>query len=145
MKILIIGGGAAGSSCATRLRRLNEDAEILILEKTGENSIANCGLPYYIGDIIQHRDKIEVAKPSLFKNLFNIQIKHHTEVTALLPDKKQIRTQQDEIYTYDKLVISTGAKPFIPDIKGIENMPIFTLKSLESADNMKNFIQIKSF
>lgn len=141
MRIVIIGGGAAGASCATRLRRLNETAEILILEKTGENSIASCGLPYYIGDVITDKNQMQVAKPELFKNLFNIEVKHHAKVERIDPLAHQIYTQTGEGYSYDKLVIATGVKPVIPEIEGQKNISTFCVKSLADAEQIKDFIQ----
>ena len=143
MRVIIIGGGAAGSSCATRLRRLNETAEILVLEKTGENSIASCGLPYFIGDVITNKNQMQVAKPELFKNLFNIEVIHHVEVTHVDVKAHQIYTQTGACYDYDKLVIATGVKPIIPAIIGQENIPSFCVKSLADADKIKSFIQTR--
>ena len=117
MRTIIIGGGAGGASCAARLRRLDENMEILILEKTEETSIASCGLPYYIGGVIENRANMQVAKPEMFK------------------------TKNGETYTYDKLVIATGAVPFIPKINGLDLIPHFTVKHLADADNIKTYIK----
>ena len=141
MKILIIGGGAGGSSCAARLRRLDNSADIIILEKTKETSIASCGLPYYIGNVIADRGKMQVASAELFDKLFDIQIKTGCEVTAVNPEKKTVSTAQGEEYSYDKLVIASGAKPFVPPINGLEKLPYFVVKHLSDADRIKEFIK----
>lgn len=142
MKIVIIGGGAAGASCATRLRRLNEDAEILILEKTNEVSIANCGLPYYCSGVIEEREKILVSTPLRFKTMFNIDVKLNTEVTGINRDEKFVLTKEGEKIHYDKLVLSQGANPIKPTINGINNKKVFTVRNLGDIDEIKN--QIKS-
>ena len=141
MRTIIIGGGAGGASCAARLRRLDENMEILILEKTEETSIASCGLPYYIGGVIENRANMQVAKPEMFKSLFNIDIKLNSEVTAINPQTKSVTTKNGETYTYDKLVIATGAVPFIPKINGLDLIPHFTVKHLADADNIKTYIK----
>lgn len=141
MRTIIIGGGAGGASCAARLRRLDENMEILILEKTEETSIASCGLPYYIGGVIENRANMQVAKPALMKSLFNIDIKLNSEVTEITPQTKSVTTKNGETYTYDKLVIATGAAPFIPKIKGLDLIPNFTVKHLADADNIKTYIK----
>ena len=90
MKVVIIGGGAAGASCAARLRRLNENAEIVIIEKTNEVSIANCGLPYYISGVINEREKILVSTPEKFKSWFNIDVLLNNEVLKINRDNKTV-------------------------------------------------------
>ncbi|MBP3403990.1 MAG: FAD-dependent oxidoreductase [Alphaproteobacteria bacterium] len=141
MKILIIGGGAGGASCAARLRRLDNSAEITVFEKTKETSVASCGLPYYIGNIISERGKMQVAAPDLFKNLFNIDVKTECEITAVTPEKKTVTTADGKEYPYDKLVISGGAKPFVPPVAGLEKLPCFVVKHLSDADKIKDFIK----
>ncbi len=141
MKIIIVGGGAAGASCAARLRRLDENAEIIILEKTGEISIANCGLPYYCSDIINERDKMLVSKPETFKKLFNIDVKLFSEVSAIDRTKKTVTVNHEDVISYDKLVLTLGANPIKPPIKGINNHNIFTVRTLEDADKIKGFIK----
>ena len=144
MKVIIIGGGAGGASCAARLRRLDNSAEITIFEKTNETSIASCGLPYYIGGVIENRDNMQVAKPALFKNLFDIEIKLNMPVTRINPEKKEIIAADGQAYPYDKLVLSTGVEPFVPPVEGIENLPHFVVKHLSDADEIKAFIHDKS-
>ena len=119
MKIVIIGGGACGASAAARIRRLDENAQIIILEKTNEISIANCGLPYYTSDVINEREKILVSSPEKFKNWFNIEVKLNTEVTKINPDLKNVEIISGEVISYDKLVLAQGASPFVPPIEGM--------------------------
>ncbi len=141
MKIVIIGGGACGASCAARLRRLDEDAEITILEKTNEISIANCGLPYYCSDVINDREKILVSNPQKFKNLFNIEVKLNSEVTTINREEKFVELKNDEKYYYDKLVLAQGANPIIPPFEGMNKEKVFSVRTLNDADKIKDFIK----
>lgn len=140
MNIIIIGGGAAGASCATRLRRLNEQANITILEKTSEVSIANCGLPYYISGIINDRNNILVSNPQKFKTWFNIDVQLNTEVTNINRNAKYVITNSNQKISYDYLVIATGASPIVPNIQGINLEKTFIVRTLYDADKIKNFI-----
>ena len=140
MRVIIIGGGACGASCATRLRRLDENCEITILERTNEVSIANCGLPYYCSEVINDREKILVSDPEKFRNMFKINVKLNTEVTEINRKDKSVLTKNNEKYYYDKLVLAQGGSPIKPDIEGINNQNIFTLRSLADADNIKKYI-----
>ena len=141
MKVVITGGGAAGASCATRLRRLDENIEILILEKTNEVSIANCGLPYYCSGIIKERGKILVSTPLRFKTMFNIDVKLNTEVTQINRNEKFVLTKDGEKIYYDKLVLSQGASPIKPPINGINNKKVFTVRNLGDIDKIKDYIK----
>ncbi|MBP5469954.1 MAG: DsrE/DsrF/DrsH-like family protein [Candidatus Riflebacteria bacterium] len=141
MKVIIIGGGACGASCATRLRRLNEKAEIRILEKTNEVSIANCGLPYYCSGVIAERDRILVSNAKKFKDNFNIEVSLNTEVTEINRNEKYVVTNNNEKIYYDKLVLTQGANPIKPPLEGINNPNIFTLRTLTDADNIKTYIK----
>ncbi len=140
MRVIIIGGGACGASCATRLRRLDENCEITILERTNEVSIANCGLPYYCSDVINDREKILVSNPEKFRNMFKIDVKLNTEVTEINRNEKFVLTKNNEKYYYDKLVLAQGANPIKPNIDGINNRNILTLRTLSDADNIKKYI-----
>ena len=144
MKVVIIGGGACGASCAARLRRLNETCEIRILEKTNEVSIANCGLPYYCSDIISERNRILVSDAKKFKDNFNIEVSLNTEVTQINRSEKYVVTNNNEKITYDKLVLTQGASPIKPPLEGINNANIFTLRTLTDADNIKAYIKNNS-
>ncbi len=141
MKVVIIGGGASGASCATRLRRLDENIEILILEKTNEVSIANCGLPYYCSGVIEEREKILVSTPMRFKTMFNIDVESNTEVTLINRDEKFVLTKEGKKFHYDKLVLSQGANPIKPPINGINNKNIFTVRNLSDIDKIKAYIK----
>ncbi len=140
MKVIIIGGGACGASCATRLRRLDENCEITILERTNEVSIANCGLPYYCSDVISDRDKILVSNPERFKNMFNINVQLNCEVVEINRNEKYVLTQNNEKFYYDKLVLAQGANPIRPNLEGIDNKNIFTVRTLADADKIKDYV-----
>ena len=116
MKVLIVGGVAGGATAAARLRRLDENAEITILEKSGYVSYANCGLPYYIGGVIEDKRELTLQSPKGFMDRFNIEVRIHSEVTHLNPKKKTVtvknlQTGQEYEEKYDKLILSPGAMP----------------------------------
>ena len=124
MRTIIIGGVAGGMSAATRLRRLDESAEIIVLERSGYVSFANCGLPYHLGGVIQDRAKLLVAKPEMFKKRFNIEVRVRHEALSIDRARKTVRirdhgagTEYDE--SYDKLILAPGAAPLIPDVPGV--------------------------
>lgn len=141
MKTVIIGGGAAGASCAARLRRLDENCEILILEKTNEISIANCGLPYYVSGVINEREKILVSSVEKFKNWFNIDVKLNTEVVSIDRENKTVLTQNGENISYDKLVLAQGASPIVPNFEGMDSSKVFSVRNLSDADKIKDYIK----
>lgn len=146
MKYIIVGAVAGGASTAARLRRLDEKAEIIIFEKGAYISYANCGLPYYIGDVIQDRNKLFVQTAASFNRRFNIDVRVMTEVTAIDPSRKMVtaRNQQTgKVYeeSYDKLVLSPGAEPARPPLPGIGNEGIFTLRNVNDTDYIKNYLQ----
>ncbi len=148
MKYVIIGAVAGGASAAARLRRLDEHAEIVIFEKGEYISYANCGLPYYIGDVIKDRNKLFVTTAASFTQRFNIHVRTLTEVTAIHPDLKTVTAKNQvtgEIYeeSYDKLVLSPGAEPVRPPLPGIVNEGIFTLRNVADTDYIKSFVQQK--
>ena len=140
-KVLIVGGVAGGASTATRLRRLDENLEIVIFEKGEYVSFANCGLPYYIGDIIQNRESLLVQTPESLKARFNLDVRVNSEVVGVNgKDKKvKVKTKNGEEYeeNFDFLVLAPGAKPLFPSIKGIENKKIFTLRNINDMDKIK--------
>lgn len=140
MRVIIIGGGACGASCATRLRRLDEHCEITILERTNEVSIANCGLPYYCSDVINDRDKILVSNPEKFKNMFNIDVRLNTEIVEINREEKFVVASNCEKFYYDKLVLAQGGSPIVPPLEGVNNKNIFTVRSLADADKIKDYI-----
>ena len=145
MKVLIIGGVAGGASAAARLRRLNETAEIIIIERSGFISYANCGLPYYIGGDIKRKEALTLQTPNSFFNRFNIDVRVNQEAYEIDRENKKVYIKNlinNEIYeeSYDKLILAPGAKPFIPDIKGIYNDKVFTLRNVEDTFKIKEFI-----
>ena len=141
MKIVIVGGGAGGASCAARLRRLSNDLEITVLEKTNETSMASCGLPYYIGDVIDNRDVMQVASPQLFKDLFAIDVLLNHEVVKINVQDKNVQTVPGDVFPYDKLVLALGAGACVPPIAGLDKIPYFTVKMLADADRIKDYIK----
>lgn len=145
MKILIIGGVAGGATAAARLRRMNENAQIILFERGEYVSYANCGLPYYIGGTISERDRLFVQTVDGFINRFNIDIRVKSEVTGIDLKNKSIRVHdivanRDYAESYDKLIISTGAEPITPRMAGIEDNRIFSLRNVPDMDKIKNYI-----
>ena len=146
-KVLIIGGVAGGASAAARLRRLDENAEIILFERGNYISFANCGLPYYIGDVIKDRNKLLVQTAEGIKRRFNIDVRVNSEVVKILKETKEIEVKSDaRTYkeSYDYLILSPGAKPLVPDIPGIGNECIFTLRNMQDVDKIKSFITEKN-
>lgn len=144
MKYLVIGGVAGGATVAARLRRLEEKAEIILFERGEYVSYANCGLPYYIGDVIKDRDKLFVQTVQGFVNRFAIDIRPQQEVLAIEPEQKRVliqnlRTKETYYETYDKLVLSPGAEPLRPNIEGIQQSNIFTLRNVPDTDKIKQY------
>lgn len=145
MKILIVGGVAGGATVAARLRRLDEQAEVILFERGAYVSYANCGLPYYIGGTIAQRSKLFVQTVKGFTDRFRIDIRTEQEVTAIDRARKQVtvrRTTTGETYTetYDRLVLSPGAEPLRPAIEGIDSPRIFTLRSVPDTDAIKRYV-----
>lgn len=142
MKYVIIGGVAGGASTAARLKRLNEDAEIVLFEKGEYISYANCGLPYYIGNTIEERKKLFVQTPVSFGNRFDVDVRTLNEVTAINRDRKTVsvknlRNGKEYEENYDILLLSPGAEPIIPPVPGIELPNIFTLRNVSDCDRIK--------
>lgn len=144
MKVIIIGGGAAGASCAARLRRLDENAQILILEKTNEISIANCGLPYFVSGVISDRDNMLVSSVEKFKTWFNIDVRLNAEVVEIDKDNKYVTIKNGERISYDKLVLTPGAQPILPNFSGMDKSKVFTVRNLFDADRIKEFVKINN-
>ncbi len=140
-KILIVGGVAGGASAATRARRMNEQARIIMLEKDAYVSFANCGLPYHLGGVIQDRAKLLVAKPEMFKKRFNIEVRVRHEALSIDRAKKTVRirdhvagTEYDE--SYDKLILAPGAAPLTPDVPGVRAQGVHSLRNIEDMDRI---------
>ncbi len=146
MKYLIVGGVAGGASTAARLRRMDEKATIILLEKGAHISYANCGLPYYIGEVITDRNKLFVQTAASFKNRFNIDTRVLSEVLSIDAGAKKISVKDlstGVVYeeSYDKLVLSPGASPVRPPLPGIDSEGIFTLRNVTDTDRIKSYVQ----
>ena len=145
MKVVIIGGVAGGATTATRLRRLDENAEIILFERGEHISFANCGLPYYIGDVIKSEEDLLVQTPEKFKERFNIDVRIKQEAIKIDKKNKQVEIRKNdtgETYfeTYDKLVLSPGAEPINP-FKEVKSDRIFTVRNVNDAEKVKTFIE----
>ncbi|MCA9803045.1 MAG: FAD-dependent oxidoreductase [Cyanobacteria bacterium HKST-UBA02] len=147
-KIVIVGGVAGGMSAAARARRLSEEAEIIVLERSGYVSFANCGLPYYLGREIESRDKLLVQTPETLKKKFNLDVRVLSEVTAIDPESKKATIKNlttGEIYeeSYDDLILAVGASPLRPPIPGIDRAGVFTLRTIEDVETIDRWIEEK--
>jgi len=145
MKVVIVGGVAGGATAAARIRRLDEQAEIVVFERSGYISYANCGLPYYIGGVIEDPEDLTLQTPESFYTRFRIHMKVHHEVTAIHPDRKTVSVKNletGEVFeeSYDKLLLSPGAKPVWPDLPGIDSDKLFTLRTVEDTFRIKEFV-----
>lgn len=144
MKHVIVGGVAGGATAAARIRRADEHAEIVLFEKGNDISYANCGLPYYIGGVIDERDKLFLQTPQSFGKRFDIDVRVKTEVLAINPERKEVtyRNSKNEtkVESYDKLLLSPGASPVRPPLSGIDNDGIFTLRNVADTDAIKTYI-----
>jgi NADPH-dependent 2,4-dienoyl-CoA reductase/sulfur reductase-like enzyme/rhodanese-related sulfurtransferase len=144
-RILVVGGVAGGASCAARARRLSEDAEIMIFERGPYVSFANCGLPYFVGDVITDERSLLIATPELFKRRFNIEVRLQSEVRAIDRAKQEIEvrnTVTGETYgeRYDALVLAPGSAPIRPPLPGIDLPGVFTLRTIPDSRQMKQWI-----
>lgn len=144
MKHVIIGGVAGGATAAARIRRIAENDEIILFEKGAYISYANCGLPYYIGGTIADRNKLFVQTPEAFGKRFAIDVRIYSEVISINPEHKNIEVKGPDgsVYeeSYDRLLISTGASAFVPNLKGIDLPGIFTLRNVADTDAVKSYI-----
>jgi len=144
MKVIIIGGVAGGATTAARIRRVDESAEIILLEKGKYISYANCGLPYYIGGVIEEREKLFVQTPEAFSTRFRVDVRTENEVIFIDRKRKTVTVRQssEDTYeeSYDKLLISTGASPVRPPLPGIDLSGIFTLRNVADTDKIKAYI-----
>ena len=148
MKIVIVGGVAGGATAAARIRRLDEQAQIIVFERSGYVSYANCGLPYYIGDVITDPEALTLQTPESFFKRFRVTMKVHHEVTALHPERKTVSVKNlttGEVFeeSYDKLILSPGAKPTQPKLPGIDMEKVFTLRTVEDTFRLKKYIETK--
>lgn len=145
-KVIIIGGVAGGASAAARLRRLDEDAQIIMLERGADISFANCGLPYYVGGVIPARQSLLVQTPAAMRSRFNIEVRTLNEVTQIKRQQKMVvvkELNQDREYeeSYDYLILSPGASPLIPDIPGITADNVFVVRNIPDSDRIKQYVE----
>ena len=148
MKVVIIGGVAGGATAAARIRRLDEQAEIVVFERSGFVSYANCGLPYYLGGVIEDPEALTLQTPESFFSRFRVTMKVRHEVTAIHPERKAVSVKNletGELFeeSYDKLLLSPGAKPTQPRLPGLGSEKIFTLRTVEDTFRIKEYIQEK--
>ncbi|HQL16735.1 MAG TPA: FAD-dependent oxidoreductase, partial [Rectinema sp.] len=147
-RYIIVGGVAGGASTAARLRRLDEQAEIVLFERGPYISYANCGLPYYAGETIKERERLFVMTPEKFNAWLNVDVRIRTEVTSIDREAKKIRAREldsgrEYSLEYNALVLSPGAEPIKPPIPGIEDPRIFTLRSVSDIDHIKEYLDTK--
>ena len=145
MKVVIVGGVAGGATAAARIRRLDEKAQIVVFERSGYISYANCGLPYYIGDVITDAEELTLQSPESFYSRFRVDMRVHHEVTEIHPEKKTVsvknlKTGEEFEECYDKLILSPGAKPTQPRFFGADLDKVFTLRTVEDTLRIKNYI-----
>ncbi len=145
-RICVVGGVAGGASCAARARRLDENAEIIIFEKGPFVSFANCGLPYYVGDVIRREEHLLVATPEMFRQRFNIEVRLHSEVVGIDRDGRRIsvrdhQTGREYEETYDALVLSPGSSPVRPPIEGVDLPGVFFLRTIPDSRAIRNLIE----
>ncbi len=144
-KIVIVGGVAGGASAAARLRRLDEEAQIIVFERSGYVSYANCGLPYYVGGVIEDKKQLSLQTPQSFWNRFRVDIRVKHNVLSIDRAYKSVKVQNLEtgkVYeeSYDKLILSPGAKPSVPDLPGIDGDNIFTLRTVEDSLKIREHV-----
>lgn len=148
MKVVIVGGVAGGASAAARLRRIDENCEIILMEKGEHISFANCGLPYYIGEVIKDKEKLLVQTPQAMKKRFNIDVRVQSEVRAIDTEKKEvsvfdIKNNSEYKENYDKLILSPGAAPIKPPVDGIDAPNVFTLRNIPDTYAIKDYVDNK--
>ena len=146
MKIVIVGGVAGGATAAARIRRLDEQAEIVVFERSGYMSYANCGLPYYIGDVITDEEELTLQTPESFFSRFRVTVKVRHEVIAIYPDRKTVTVKDLERgatfeESYDKLLLAPGARPTVPRVAGLDSDRLFTLRTVEDTLRIKQYIE----
>ena len=146
MKVVIVGGVAGGASAAARLRRLDENAQIVMLERGGYISFANCGLPYYIGGDIEDREDLELQTPESFTSRFNADVRIFSEVTEIDRTGKSVKVRNAETgreyyESYDKLILSPGAKPVVPPVPGADHARVFTIRTIPDAVAVKEYVE----
>ena len=146
MKVVIVGGVAGGASAAARIRRLDEHAQIIMIERSGYVSYANCGLPYYVGGVIKEQEELTLQTPESFWDRFRIDVRVQQEVTVINPAEKTVTVHaldSEKIYieTYDKLLLAPGAKPTVPALSGVSSERVFTLRTVEDTLRIRRFVE----
>ena len=146
MKVVIVGGVAGGASAAARIRRLDEHAQIIMIERSGYVSYANCGLPYYVGGVIKEQEELTLQTPESFWDRFRIDVRVRQEVTAINPTEKTVTVHaldNGKVYTetYDKLLLAPGAKPTVPALSGVSSERVFTLRTEEDTLRIRHFVE----
>ncbi|MGK7928364.1 MAG: FAD/NAD(P)-binding oxidoreductase, partial [Spirulina sp.] len=145
MKVVIVGGVAGGASCAARLRRLDESAEIVMVERGPYVSYANCGLPYYVGGLIEEQSSLLVADESMFRDMFAIDVRTRCEAVKIDPEQKTVNlrntvTGETIAESYDKLVLSPGAAPIRPDLPGIDLPGVFSVRTVPDVCHIREWL-----
>ena len=146
MKVVIVGGVAGGASAAARIRRLDEHAQIIMIERSGYVSYANCGLPYYVGGVIKEQEELTLQTPESFWDRFRIDVRVQQEATAINPTEKTVTVHaldSGKVYTetYDKLLLAPGAKPTVPALSGVSSERVFTLRTVEDTLRIRRFVE----
>ena len=144
MKVIVVGGVAGGASAAARIRRLDEAADVVVYERSGYISYANCGLPYYIGGMITDKDALQLQTPERFHARFNVDVRVDSQVVSVDTEKKCVVVRHgEETYeeSYDKLVLSPGAGPVRPGIPGIGENHVFTLRNIPNTYAIYDFVK----
>lgn len=147
-RILIVGGVAGGASAAARLRRLNENDEIVMFEKGPDVSFSNCSLPYHLSGIVEDADDLVLMKPECFKKKYNIDVHHQTEVLSIDRQNKSVTVKDfksgvERVESYDKLILSPGAKPIIPPVPGINSIPTYSVRNVVDIDKLNRDIKAR--
>ena len=146
MKVVIVGGVAGGASAAARIRRLDEHAQFIMIERSGYVSYANCGLPYYVGGVIKEQEELTLQTPESFWDRFRIDVRIRQEVTVINSAEKTVTVRaldSRKIYTetYDKLLLAPGAKPTVPALSGVSSERVFTLRTVEDTLRIRRFVE----
>lgn len=148
LKVIIVGGVAGGASAAARLRRLDEECEIVMFERGEDISYANCGLPYYVGGVIKKRQSLLVQTPMAMRRRFNVDVRTLSEVTRIFPEQKEVEVfdcQKGQTYreSYDYLILSPGAAPVKPNLPGIDMPNVFVVRNIPDSDRIKAWVELK--
>jgi NADPH-dependent 2,4-dienoyl-CoA reductase/sulfur reductase-like enzyme len=149
MNVLIIGGVAAGTKTAAKLKRECRDAKVTVITKGSDISYAGCGLPYYVGGLIEERDELIVNTPAKYSGLTGVTVLTEKEAVGIhagekTVDVKDLKTGASEVYSYDKLVIATGASPSVPPLPGIGLPGVFTMRTPDDAIALRSYIEEKA-